>query len=69
MGLVRTDLVVNWNWNWCMVGGPSTKHFVLNIQGGDLGCSCSGFLLELPVCLVQGMIWERAVKVSYSQSN
>ena len=30
-------------------------------QGGDLGCSVC--LLELPVCLAQGVIWERVVKV------
>ena len=35
---------------------------VLNIQGSDLGCSVC--LLELPVCLAQGVIWERAEKVS-----
>ena len=34
---------------------------VLNAQGGDLGCSVG--LLELPVCLTQGVIWERVVKV------
>ena len=28
---------------------------------------CSVCLLELPVCLAQGVIWERVVKVSYSQ--
>ena len=39
----------------------------IEVQGGDLGCS--GCLLELPVRLAQGVICERAVKVSYSQSN
>ena len=40
---------------------------VSNNQGGDLGCSVC--LLELPVSLAQMVVWERAVKVSWSQSN
>ena len=44
-----------------------SRLLVSNVQDGDLGCSRC--LLELPVCLAQGVIWERAVKVSCSQSN
>ena len=39
---------------------------VSNVQGGDLGCLVC--LLELPVCLAQRVIWERAVKVSLPAS-
>ena len=41
-------------------------YFVPNYQGGDL--SSSVYELELPGCLSIKVIWERGVKVSYSQS-
>ena len=39
---------------------------VPNYQGGDLSSSVCE--LELPGCLAIRVIWDRAVKVSYSQS-